>query len=712
MLETSLMPSRHDPGTVVVSILIAIFACYVALDLARRVRGRDRASALAWGVGGALVMGTGVWATHFVGMLAFRLPITLGFLPDITFMSWLAAVAASALALAIASRERLTAASLGGGTLAMAGAFCAMHYGGMAAIDLMPGIVWNRALVAASVAIAIVASAATLLIFFGMRRLRGISLRLAQVGAALVMGMAIDGMHYTGMAAAGFPEGAVCLSADRLGGPSLGSMVMVAAALLLSITLFTSVVDARLETRAVRLAASLETTNQQLQHANDELRRLAFSDALTGLPNLARFDDRLEHALARARGQPDARLAVLFVDLDGFKTVNDGLGHAAGDALLRMTADRLLAQCRDADTLARVGGDEFIVLLEDLADAAQAAGAAERITRALARPFQLDRRDVRIGASVGLALCPDHGEGTRLKAMADAAMHAAKRAGGNRVEVFDAARHDLGAGALDMLQDLRVALEQGQLSLHYQPKIDAVGGHMYGVEALLRWQHPQRGMVSPGEFIPLAERNGLIVPIGNWVLDEACRQMAAWAVEGRHLMVAVNLSAWQVRQPDFVQRVRATLARHAADPRLLVCEFTESVAMEDVFATQRVIEQLQALGVQLSIDDFGTGHSTLAMLRHLRVHELKIDRLFVRDVAQDPKARNLLEAMVRMAHALGMVVVAEGVETQAQRDTLVALGCDALQGFFYARPMPAAQLADQALKGSAARRTLPAALSA
>jgi len=697
MFPLALMQPRYESGVVWLSFLIAVLASYVALDLARRVRGPDRVSATTWMVGGALVFGSGIWSMHFVGMMAFVLPIELGYAAGLTALSWLAAVAVSGLALWIAARERLTPAGLSLGALAMGGGICVMHYVGMAAIDLAPGIVWNPPLVATSAVIAVVASAAALLIFFGMRRLRGWRARSAQAAAALVMGAAICGMHYTGMAAAGFPEGAVCLSADALGGRGLGTLLVVGVTVLLSITLFTSVLDARLQARAVRLARSLEATNDKLQQANDALQRLAYSDALTGLPNRSLFDDRLRQALARrARdrqlaGTRAATLAVLHLDLDGFKPVNDSWGHALGDQLLRQVAARLQQACRESDTLARLGGDEFVLLLDGVADRAEALAAAQRLVATVAGAFELEDRPLQVTCSAGVAVLDERVEPARLSAMADAAMHAAKRAGGGRALAYEA-HMPLGSDPIELLQDLRQAVAGGQLMLHYQPKVDGASGRVRSVEALLRWRHPTRGLVPPAQFIGLAERNGLIVSIGHWVIDEACRQVAAWCGQGRRLRVAVNLSAWQLRQPDLVAHIEAALLRHGVDPRLLVCEITETAVMEDLLAVQRVIDALERLGVEVSLDDFGTGQSSLAMLRNLRIHELKIDRLFVHDVAHDARARGLVELVVRLAHLLGMRVVAEGVESQDQRDVLAALGCDELQGFYFARPMAPADL--------------------
>jgi diguanylate cyclase (GGDEF)-like protein len=694
-MPADLMLPSYDPQGVGLSVLIATFASYVALDLARRVRAKDRLVALLWMTAGAFVMGTGIWAMHFVGMLAFSLPIEIGFDPATTALSWAAAIGVSALALHVASRDRLTPRTLTVASLAMGGGICAMHYTGMAALEMAPGIAWRWPLVAASAVVAVGASAVALLIKFGLRQLKGLRARVAQLAAALVMGAAISGMHYIGMAAAGFPEGAVCGSAGGLAGPGLGMLIAVGTLLMLSLALFTSLIDARMQARTAQLTQSLKLSNAQLQDANAELQRLAFCDPLTGLPNRALFDDRLRHALACAdRAGSDAtggRVAVLYLDLDGFKPINDSYGHAAGDVVLRQVATRLRAICRQADTLARLGGDEFVVLLEQVAQQDEAEQVAQRIVRALGQPFALPERRVLLATSIGIALYPDHGPAERLMPCADAAMYAAKRAGGSRHVVYEPGL-DKDTVRTDLLHALREAVAEQQLQLHYQPKIDSRTGRVRAVEALLRWNHPVLGMVPPGEFVPLAERHGVIVPIGNWVIDEACRQLAAWQRAGRRLRVSINLSAHQVRQPDLVDRIRAALERHGADPRLLVCEFTESAAMEDTLGTQRTIDALEALGVCLSIDDFGTGHSSLAMLRHLRVQELKIDRLFVQDVATDAKARDLVEAVVRLAHVLGMRVVAEGVETTAQRDVLLALGCDEMQGYLFGRPVAPAAL--------------------
>ena len=687
------MPSSYNLWVVAASFAIAMLASYVTLDLARRVRKAQHRAGLAWWAAGSIAMGTGIWSMHFVGMQAFRLPIAIGYAGGLTLLSWLAAVFAAGIALHLASRAEFHPARLALGAVVMGAGISGMHYIGMAAMMMSPGIVWDKTVVAVSVLIAVLASAAALLIFELLRRVPRQQRRLFQLAASFVMAVAISGMHYTGMAAASFAMGSVCLSANELGGPGLTALVLIASGLLLVGTLFTSILESQMQSTSERLNHTLRDTNSRLQSANDELQKYAFADPLTGLPNRLLFEERLAHALRRLDRtnhlRTQDRLAVLFIDLDGFKPINDSFGHAAGDTILCGTADRLRQEARDCDTVARVGGDEFLMLLEDVSDAPACVAVANRILASLSRPFDIAGRQVQISCSIGIVVHPDHGERDKLVANADAAMYAAKRAGGNNYALFEAHMSADASEQLELQNDLRQALARGELSLHYQPKIDGTRGQISGVEALLRWSHPQRGMVSPMVFIPLAERFGLIGQLGNWVIDEACRQMAEWAYHGLRMRVAINLSVHQLRESGLADRIQQALKLHGVDPSQLLCEITETVAMEDIQATQRTLDDLKRIGVFLSIDDFGTGYSSLNYLRQLPAQQLKIDRSFVSDLESSEDARAVVVAVVGLAHALGLRVVAEGVETDGQRDILLAMGCDELQGYLFARPMPA-----------------------
>ncbi|MGF6524877.1 putative bifunctional diguanylate cyclase/phosphodiesterase [Variovorax sp. PvP013] len=705
------LPTGHDPWIVAASLLIATLAAFVALDLAQRVRRADDRLDKVWWAVGSVAMGTGIWAMHFVGMLGFSLPIRLGFAGNLTLASWAVAVAASGIALWVSSQKDFSVKRLGIASLAMGAGICAMHYAGMAALDMAPGIVWDRGTVALSAAIAVGTSAAAMGIFALVRQRQERRLGV-QLLAALVMGLAVCGMHYTGMAAASFPVGSVCRSADALSGAGLTGLVVVASCLLLGGTLFTSLLEARLQVVARRLSRSLEESNAQLQSANAELSRRAFTDALTGLPNRVLFEDRLNHALRRmARAnqlQIEERIAVLFIDLDGFKPVNDSFGHVAGDRILSATADRLRSLAREGDTVARIGGDEFLVLLEGIQDVADCAQAANAILASLSAPFEVLDKQVQIACSIGIVIHPLEGEADKLIANADAAMYAAKRTGGGNYAIFESYMGADAHSQLELQSDLRRAVDLGQFELHYQPKLDGATGRVDSVEALVRWNHPERGMLAPLEFIGLAERFGLIVRLGDWIIDEACRQIAAWRAEGLHLNVAVNLSVLQLRESGLAQRIERSLLRHDVPAARLMCEITESVAMEDIAATQRTFQGLEGIGVFLSIDDFGTGYSSLSYLRQLPARQLKIDRSFVADLDTREDSRPVVEAVIRLAHALGLRVVAEGVERQAQHDILAAMGCDEFQGFLYARPMTAGAMALWSLGAPRSPAALPA----
>jgi diguanylate cyclase (GGDEF)-like protein len=429
-----------------------------------------------------------------------------------------------------------------------------------------------------------------------------------------------------------------------------------------------------------------------LRQANEELHQLAYKDPLTGLANRACFDSWLDEAVLGSDRDSSA-VAVLFVDLDAFKPLNDSFGHGFGDTVLREVGQRLQALAAGHVKAARVGGDEFLLLLRHEHGGRDAAAAlAQDALRSLTQPITAGTHEVQVSCSIGIVLYPDHGSRPMMLARADAAMFAAKRSGGGTYTFYDPSMEADVRDQLELLSELRRAVSAKRLELMYQPKIDARSGQITAAEALLRWHHPQRGLISPAVFVPIAERFGLIHELGSWVIEDACRQARAWRDLGLRMRVAINLSAHQMRRDDLASLLLSALKRHGVDPSQLTCEITESVAMEDTRATHQAFERLGKAGIHLSIDDFGTGYSSLSYLRRLPAEELKIDRSFVKDVESSADARAIVEAVVRMAQALGLKVVAEGVETEGQRDMLVKLGCDQLQGYLFARPMSARAL--------------------
>ena len=422
----------------------------------------------------------------------------------------------------------------------------------------------------------------------------------------------------------------------------------------------------------------------------EELTRQAFHDPLTSLPNRELFIDRLEHALGRRRRHAKG-VAVLFLDLDDFKTVNDSLGHAEGDNLIRQVAGRLAGTVRPGDTAARLGGDEFALLLEDI-DEEQVVGVAERVLAELEAPFDLGDRSLLVGASIGIALSSaELTTATDMLRAADIAMYETKAAGKASYRVFERAMHQATTERLRLGADLRGAVERGEFVLHYQPTVDLATRSVVGMEALVRWAHPERGLLAPAEFIPLAEHSGLIVPLGNLVLKEACRQGRAWqeARPDRPTGISVNLSAIQLQDSGLVAAVSLALEESELPPELLTLEMTESVMASDDAHILRRLRQLKGLGVRLAIDDFGTGYSSLSYLRSFPIDVVKIDRSFVEGIANGSEEAALVRAIVRLAHSLKLKTVAEGVETEGQARRLRSAGCDHAQGFFFARPLDA-----------------------
>lgn len=426
------------------------------------------------------------------------------------------------------------------------------------------------------------------------------------------------------------------------------------------------------------------------KEAEKRIEHLAHHDVLTGLYNRYSLTSRLQQVVVNARREGE-QLAVMFIDLDRFKIINDTLGHGAGDALLIQVASRLKAAVRESDIVGRLGGDEFVVVVTGLADANVAASLSSKIRQAIGEPYEVEGRPLHTTPSVGVAVFPNDGEDAEtLMRNADTAMYHAKEQGRNAVQFFTEAMNASAQERLELESDLRRAIDGGELVLHYQPQVRADSGRLCGVEALVRWQHPKRGLLPPGKFIPLAEETGLIGGLGTWVLDEATRQQAAWRAEGfTGFKMAVNLSAVQLRSSELVAQVRDAIARHALLAGDLELEVTESVAMADPERAISLLRELRELGAELAIDDFGTGYSSLAYLKRLPIHTLKLDRAFVRDIESDPNDAAISSATLALAHSLGLQVVAEGVETDAQRLFLCERGCEVLQGYLFDPPLNA-----------------------
>jgi diguanylate cyclase len=681
------MYSTYNPWLVSLSIGVAILVSFTSLLLASRVAESDHSAGRAWLILGAIAMGFGIWSMHFIGMLAFSLPIQLRYDVGVTFGSMGVAVLTSGFAIKIASSSKLGLGRHLICSLVMGCGIVTMHYMGMSAIRVVPSISYDLPLVVASVAIAITASFAALWLTFNLRGEDHPHAWSARLGAAAIMGSAIAGMHYTAMAATRFQLGAFCRGGVSLDNRWLGIFIAMGAFALLTITLITTVFDAHLKSRA-----RLHT--QRLQQINARLSYQSTHDALTDLPNRTLFIERLEQAIAESK-TTNMLIAVMLLDLDRFKVVNDSLGHGHGDVVLQEVAARLRDSIGEEGTIARLGGDEFLVLAQ-VAEGKSIVRIGNQIVERISRKYMIGAIELHLAASVGITTYPfDHSVPNVLISHADEAMHEIKREGGNAFRFFVPGTTVFTMERLQLENELRHAQDLGQLELHYQPQVEIASGRIVAVEALARWRHPTRGWVAPSEFIPLAESSDLIVSIGRWVLDEACRQTRNWCNQGiTDISIAINLSARQFRQPDLLSMIQRAIARNGLQTHQIVIELTESVMMSDPDRAINTLVQLHRSGLQIAVDDFGTGYSSLSYLKRLPVSKLKIDRSFIKDLGASAKDDSIVKAVIALAQGLGMTVVAEGVETKAQLSFLRAFGCDQYQGYLCSRPRNCAEMTE------------------
>ncbi|MGT2474447.1 putative bifunctional diguanylate cyclase/phosphodiesterase [Paraburkholderia terrae] len=675
------MQSTYHLGLVVVSLAVATLASYTALDLAGRISTMASARLRhLWLAGGAAAMGTGIWSMHFIGMLAFSLPIPLGYDFAITSYSLIIAMIVSYFALVQVARPTLSARRLVTGGLLMGFGIAGMHYTGMAAMQMQPGIHYRPGLFAASVAIAIAASMAALWIAHTLRDSRQYRVLIKRIGAACVMSVAITGMHYTGMAAADFLPGSVCGAARGVNAQWLATTIILFTFVILIVTLILS----RFDAHTTFLAGSVSSLNNQIV-------RLATYDTLTDLPNRRTLNERIERAI-QASKLSSRGFAILFMDLDGFKTINDSLGHAFGDEVLKSFAHHLRQCVRNVDTVARLGGDEFVVLAENLGAPRDAERMAEAVLERMREGISTQSQMLQIMPSIGISLYPQDGHSVdELLKHADAAMYEAKRGGRSTYRFFEAHMNEAAMRTLKIQSALHEALGKGYFSLHFQPKFRGDSGDVAGAEALIRLNHPEIGVLAPMDFIPIAERSGQIVEIGYWVVRETCRQIRRWESAGLPSMkIAINLSPRQMGQPDLVAKMLEIVHSEGVVCSQIMFEITETVAMQDAAKTTEMIREFQNSGFEISIDDFGTGYSSLAYLQRFRVKQLKIDRFFTSGLDADGhEGSAIVQAIIALAHSLEMDVVAEGVETTSQLDKLRNLQCDEMQGFLLGKPLTA-----------------------
>ena len=759
---------EHDLSLVVVAGIICLLAALSAFALIERARGAGAHRRL-WISATAFVSGIGIWATHFLAMLAYQPDLPIRYDLTLTILSIAAAILISGAGWSLACARRPALHPLGG--VVIGAGIATMHYVGMAAVDAGGFIPWDADLVAASLLIGVVLSPLAI----AANRRQTSHFRWLP---AHLLTLAICGLHFTAMAAATlFPVADTALPAAAIGSGTLKVIVIAVALLILSITFATLVFDHQLARRAkdeakrirafadaameglivvdgaevvdanlsfrrmagygrrplpAELAAllpgfapsataaeagatetglvlsdggqlaveilvrPLDWNGRALQviavrdisqrkEAEARIAHLALHDLLTGLPNRAVFAERVAASTRRAASRAD-KLAILCIDLDGFRAVNDLHGHSAGDELLVAAAHRLRRIAGEEDLVARLGADEFAIVQTGGPQPALAGQLAERVLAALAAPFPIGGRTVHVGASVGIALYPANAchPDTLIK-NAGMALDRAKLEGRGLARFYEAAMDEALRQRRQLEADLRLAIERGELEVHYQPLADLESGGIVAFEALLRWRHPQLGPVSPDIFIRLAEEGGLIDELGEWVLREACSEAARWDPP---LKLSVNLSPLQFLSDDLVGSVERVLADTGLDPARLDLEVTEGLLIKDAAAALAILQRLKALGVQISMDDFGTGYSSLSYFRMFPFDKVKIDRSFVQEITASPQSLAIVRSVIGLGRGLGMPVVAEGVETAEQLEALRAEGCDQVQGYLISRPNP------------------------
>ncbi|RTE07073.1 bifunctional diguanylate cyclase/phosphodiesterase [Paenibacillus whitsoniae] len=789
------LASTYYLPLVLFSILIAIVASFAALDLGIRIHRAKGYARYLWVSGGAFAMGMGIWSMHFIAMLAFHLSIPVTYDIAIVIKSIIPAILASWLALHLISKPTMRVSQVFVGATLIATGIVSMHYVGMDAMVMGATLTYNPFLWVLSVIVAYVVSLAALYLLYKVKQQSdspGIFVK--KLGSAVVMGLAVVGMHYTGMSAATFRQhGHEAMAVSTINNTLLAYLVGFGVLFILGVAFISTFIDRRFETQSLmserKFRAVVESANDAIiltdnhgtiiswnkgvhaifgyeessimgkslltiisfgdqgeqeelismrlksaqligktcevqgirkdkaiipielsiglwtdegktyfscimrditerKQAEEKINQMVYLDPLTGLPNRHLLNDRLIHALDQAQ-ENKQMIGIMFIDLDRFKYINDSLGHATGDKLLIEAAKRFQDCVSKFETVSRQGGDEFIILFPNTTSD-EITKKARTIVRAFAQSFSIDDNELFVTPSVGISMYP--GDGNDLDTLiknADTAMYRVKELGKNSFQFYTPDMNDAVSKKMQLEIGLRKALERGEFQVYYQPQINVATGGIIGVEALIRWQHPELGQISPVEFIPMAEETGLIIPIGEWVLKEACRQNKEWQELGfPPIRMAVNISSRQFQQSNLIEVVSQTLKETGLDAKYLELELTESIIQDSKFAIS-TMQKLKGMGIFLSIDDFGTGYSSLSYLKLFPIDSLKIDQSFTRNMFENVKDAALVHTIISMAHNLDLKVIAEGVETQDQLAFLVEKQCNEAQGYLFSKPQNA-----------------------
>ena len=668
----------YDSTLVIVSILVAVATCYAAVsmeELVFKAAYKKFEKSILFTSG--LILGLAIWSMHFVGMLASHLPEGYHFDFSLTVLSYIVGAIASIFAVWLTTRPTLPIPRLILGAVFMGFGISGMHYTGMLALSVQHHQMhYDPLLVICSVLIAISGSGLSFLFVFKYKTAVKYRTILKAI-VAILMAFSIVGMHYTGMAATYFDESIARVLSQA---QTEQSVLLFTIIFITSLVFVAGFAVAILETR-------LEERNQQLTKINKELASQSLHDSLTKLPNRLHLTESSEVIFTHHRLN-DQKAAFLYIDLDRFKSVNDAFGHHVGDQLLIQMANRLHDKLSSSHKLFRIGGDEFVLLSENT-DVNEAMKLAEEVLHFIQETYLIAAKEINISASLGIAMYPEHGTNVQdLLINADIAMLASKDQGRNTYTVFHSVNNQQDVRSQSkLINDLYKAVEEQQFVLFYQPKFTS-NYEVCGVEALIRWKHPSLGLLTPQMFIEGAEKTGLIIPMGYWALEQACQQIQKWELSHSPFYpIAVNLSALQFENKKLFDVLQQLLEKYQIKPHNLILEITESTAMHHIDSSIRTLERLRKLGIRIAIDDFGTGYSSFLYLKDLPVDELKIDRGFLIDLQPNSKEEAILESIIHLAAKLGLIVTAEGVETQQQADILTNLGCNQLQGYLLGTPV-------------------------
>ncbi|MCV9961300.1 EAL domain-containing protein [Pararhizobium sp. BT-229] len=655
----------HSYGLLALATLVCILGSILTVRLYARVQRSIGMQKLNWLFTSGVVGGSTVWMTHFIAMLSFNPPLSHAYEPTLTMASLAAGIGVTILGfLVTATGKPGFQIELGGGIVGAG--IAVMHYTGMAGYQIAGRLEWDSGYYAASVFLGIGFGA------LAMNRIARSVTRFRQYGGILALVLAITTMHFTGMSAITIiPDPLIVTSADVI--PDSLLTVMVA------------IIGVMLALGASTYAIDLQST----RGAAERFRHLSLHDPLTGMPNRVALGDQLREIIHR-HSQEAGEVAILSIDLDRFKDVNDVHGHAAGDAVLRGVAERMSKVLGQGEFIARMGGDEFVALSSNLSSGDDASTFAARLIGAIVQPIEWEGKNLFVGASIGISLYPSAAPAPQeLLAQADLAMYRAKAAGSNAIRYYEPAMDDAVRDRSALAMDMRQGIERNEFELYYQYQNNSLTRDVIGLEVLLRWHHPVRGMVPPAEFIPIADRNGFIHELGDWVLRTACRQAASWK---NPLRIAVNIAPGQLANVNLAARVLEILVETGLEPSRLELEITESGIIADEQNALHVIRQLKQLGVKIAMDDYGTGYSSLTTLQKFPFDKIKIDRAFIDSVTSDRQSAAIVRSTIILAESLGIPVLAEGVEREEHMDFLLSEGCPQVQGFLFGRPMPLSEI--------------------